>query len=196
MKANVGMRYAVAAPIDSYTPYSAITYDDGFVVSEARGANVQFELEDGDFRGDDAVLDSAKGVLGYTIELETAGMKDSVRAALLGEVKDTSDAYHITGAEAPDVGLGYVKQMRETDANGVVQTTWEAFWYYKMKFGQPNDDARTKERTMEWRAQTITATGAGVFQSSSANDPDFAEHKTFDTFNAAKTYLNAKAGIS
>ena len=40
MKANVGMRYAVAAPVDTYTPYSGITYDDGFVVCEARGASV------------------------------------------------------------------------------------------------------------------------------------------------------------
>jgi hypothetical protein len=122
MKANVGMRYAVAAAVDTYTPYSGITYDAGFVVSEARGATVTWETEDGEFRGDDVALDTAKGILGYSIEFETAGLKDTVRAALLGETKDSSNAYHITGASAPDVGFGYVKQMRE-DSNGVVGTT-------------------------------------------------------------------------
>ena len=58
MKANVGMMYAVASLVDAYTPYSGITYGTGFVVSEARGANVTWETEDGEFRGDDVVLDS------------------------------------------------------------------------------------------------------------------------------------------
>lgn len=196
MKANVGMRYAVAALVDTYTPYSGITYDDGFVVCEARGANVTWETEDGEFRGDDVVLDTARGILGYSIEFETTGLKDAVRATLLGETKDSGDAYHITGADAPDAGFGYVKQMREDDSNGVVGTTWEVFWYHKLKFSQPDEEARTKERSMEWRVPTINGTGAGVFLTAAAEVPDFAEHKTFATFAAAKTFLNTLAGIT
>lgn len=195
MKANVGMRYAVAAPVDTYTPYSGITYDTGFVVSESRGATVTWETENGEFRGDDVVLDSANGILGYTVEFETAGLKDSVRQDLLGETKDSGDAYHITGASAPDVGFGYVKQNRE-DSNGTVSTSWEVFWYHKLKFAQPNEEVRTKERDMEWRVPTITGTGAGVFLSASSEDPDFAQHKTFSSFAAAKSYLNGLANIS
>ena len=196
MKANVGMRYAVAALVDTYTPYSGISYDDGFVVSEARGANVSWETEDGEFRGDDIVLDTARGVLGYTIEFETAGLEDTVRAALLGEDKDSSDVYHITGAEAPDVGFGYVKQMRETQNDGTVETTWEVMWYHKVKFAQPNEEARTKERSMEWRVPTITGTGAGVFLEADADQPDYATHVTFSTFASAKSYLDGLAEIS
>ena len=195
MKANVGMRYAVAAQVASYTPYSGITYGTGFVVSEARGANVTWETEDGEFRGDDAVLDSVKGILGYTIEFETAGLKDTVRQKLLGETKDNSDVYHITGANPADVGFGYVKQMREDGSSGVT-TTWECFWYHSLKFAQPNEEARTKERNMEWRAPTISGTGNGVFLTAAAEEPDFAEHKTFETFTAAKTWLNSVANLS
>ena len=196
MKANVGMRYAVAAVVDTYTPYSGITYDDGTVVCEARGASVTWETEDGDFYGDDIVLDSAKGILGYTIEFETTGLKDTVKALLLGDVKDSGDAYHITGANPPDVGFGYVKQMREDGTSGAIETTWEAKWFHKLKFGQPNDEARTKERNMDWRVPTISGTGAGVFLTSGAEDPDFEMHKTFATFAAAKTWLNTQAGIT
>ena len=197
MKANVGMSYAVAAPVETYTPYSGITYDDGFVVCEARGADVSWETEDGEFRGDNIVLDTANGILGYTIEFETAGLKDTVRANLLGEVKDSNDVYHITGASAPDVGFGYVKTMRETDDDtGIVTETYEVMWYHKVKFGQPTEQARTKENSMEWRTPTISGKGAGVFLDSDATDPDYVEHKTFDTMTAAKTYINTKAGIS
>lgn len=194
MKANVGMRYAVAAPVATYTPGTSITYSTGFVVSEARGAEVTWETEEGEFRGDDIVLDSVNGVLGYSIEMETAGMKDAARQKLLGETKDNNDVYHITGANPPDVGFGYVKQMRESGTT-CVETTWEVFWYHKIKFGQPNEQARTKEKNMEWRAQTVTGKGAGIFLTDST-DPDFATHKTFPTFAAAKTYLNSLASIS
>lgn len=195
MKANVGMRYAVASPVAAYVPGTSITYGTGFVVAEARGAEVTWETESGDFRGDDIVLDSARGVLAYNIELETAGMKDAARANLLGETKDSSDAYHITGANPPDVGFGYVKQMREDGTSGAIETTWEVMWYHKLKFGQPNEQARTKEQNMEWRAQTITGRGAGIYLDSSET-PDFVEHKTFSTFALAKAFLNGLAGIS
>lgn len=197
MKANVGMRYAVAALVEAYTAYSAITYGTGFVVSEARGANVTWETEDGELRGDDVVLDAARGILGYNVEMETAGLKDGVRQKLLGEKKDSSDVYHITGANAPDVGFGYVKQMREDATTaGVPETTWEVFWYHKLKFGQPNEEARAKERNMEWRTPTINGVGEGVFLESGAEEPDFAIHKTFPSLSAAKTWLNTNAGIT
>jgi len=195
MKANVGMRYAVAAAVNTYTPYTGITYSTGFVVSEARGANVTWETADGEFRGDDVVLDTEKGVLGYSIEFETTGLRDSVRASLLGETKDNSDVYHITGANPPSVGFGYVKQMRETGSTGI-DTTWEVFWYHKLKFSQPNEEARTRERNMDWRVPTIRGTGEGVFLSAAAADPDFVEHKTFSSFSAAQSFLNSLASIS
>ena len=195
MKPNVGIMYPVAAPIDAYTPYSGITYDDGVVVSQARGANLTCETADGEFYGDDILLDSENEILSYTLEFEAAGLSDAVRAGLLGEVKGSSDEYKITGASAPDVGFGYIKVMRD-DSSGSVVTNYEAWWYYKMKFSQPNEEARTKERTLEWRTPTISGRGAGVFLTAAAEVPDFAEHKTFTSLTAAKAYLNTKAGIS
>ena len=194
MKANVGMRYAVASVISAYTPYTGITYGTGFVVSEARGANVTWETDDGEFRGDDVVLDSSKTILGYNVEFETAGLKDGVRASLLGEVKGTGSDYTITGASAPTVGFGYVKWMRD-DSSGTVVDSYEAWWFYRLRFGMPNEEARTREKNIAWRVPTITGAGAGVFLTSGAADPDFAEHKTFATFAAAQAYVNGKANI-
>ena len=154
MKPNVGMNYPVAAAISAYTPGSAITYGTGFVVSEARGANLQWETENGEFYGDDVLLDAAKGIIGYTLDFEAAGLSDTVREKLLGEVK-SSDEYSITGADAPDVGFGYIRVMRD-NASGSVVENYEGWWFHKIKFGQPNEEARTKERSIEWRTPTIT----------------------------------------
>ena len=193
MKPNIGMNYPVAAAISAYTPGSAITYGTGFVVSEARGADLQWENENGEFYGDDVRLDAMNGIVGYTLAFEAAGLSDTVREKLLGESK-SSDEYSITGAEAPDVGFGYIKRMRD-NASGTVVENYEGWWFHKIKFGQPNENARTKERTIEWRAPTINGTGMGVFLATADEKPRFAVHETFATLAAAKAWLNTKANI-
>lgn len=196
MKPNIGMLYPVAAPVDAYVPYTSISYDDGFVIDEARGASISWDTEDGEFYGDDVLLDSANGVIGYSIEFEPTGLKNTVRAALLGEVKASSgNTYTITGAPAPDVGFGFIRRMRD-DTGGTVAETFEAWWFYKIKFAMPNEESRTKERNIEWRTPTLNGRGAGVFLAAAAEHPSFCEHEDFATLAAAKAYLNGKAGIS
>lgn len=194
MNANIGMIYPVASPVDTYTPYSSITYGNGFVVDEARGASLTYETEDGEFYGDDALLDVANGVLSYTLEFESTGLKDTVRKDLLGEVKDSS-TYIVTGAPSPEVGFGYIRRMRD-DSSGTVTETYQAWWFYRLRFAKPNEEARTKERNLEWRTPTLTGRGMGAFLDDEDEYPNFAEHQTFNTLAAAKSYLDGKANIS
>lgn len=195
MKPNVGMRYPVASPITAYTPGTSITYDEGFVVSEARGATITWETEDGEFFGDDVRLDSMQGIIGGSIDFESTGLADAVRQKLLGEVKGSGDEYKITGANPPSVGFGYIKVMRD-DTGGSMVTSYETVWIYKVQFAQPNDEAHTKEKNFEWRTPSMTGKISGVFLTSGSDDPDFCEHKTFATLALAKAYLNTKADIS
>lgn len=194
MKANIGMVYPVASAVSAYVPGTSITYGTGFVVSEARGASLSWDTEDGEFYGDDVLLDTANGVLGYTLEFEAAGLEDTVRGNLLGETKGSSDEYVIGSESSPDVGFGYIRVMRD-NSSGTNATTYEGWWFYKLKFAEPNEEARTKERNIEWRTPTISGRGAGVVLTASG-EAVFAEHKSFSTMAAAKTYLNTKAGIS
>ena len=194
MNANIGMIYPVAAPVDTYTPYSSISYENGFVVDEARGASLSYETEDGEFYGDDALLDVSNGVQAYTLEFESTGLKDDAREKMLGEVK-YGDNYTITGAPSPEVGFGYIRRMRD-DSSGKVEETYQAWWFYRLRFAKPNEEARTKERNLEWRTPTMTGRGLGVFLDEADEYPNFAEHETFDTLAAAKTFLNTKANIS
>ena len=195
MKPNVGMVYPVAAPIDSYVAGSGISYEDGFVVCEARAATINWNTADGEFHGDDALLDTDNSVTGYTLDFEGTGLSDTVRGGLLGEVEGSSDEMVITGAPAPDLGFGFIRVMRD-DAGGSVATTYEAWWFYRIKFAHPNEESRTKETSIEWRTPTINGKGMGVWLSESDEYPNFAEHKDFTTLVAAKSYLNTKADIS
>ena len=196
MRANVGMLYVVAAVINTYTPGSVPTYDTGFVVGEGREANISWETVNGEFIGDDVILDDYEEIVGYTMDMETAGLKDAVRVKLLGETKDTSDAYHVSGGPKPWLGQGFVRKMRD-DSTGTPTTVFEAVWYYRLRYSQPNEQTRTKERTgIEWRVPTMNAKGLGIFASANAEYPDFEIHKDFSTLAAAKTYLNSLANIS
>ena len=196
MKANVGMVYPVYAPVSAYTPGTSITYSTGAVAGEAVSANLTWNRNDGHFFGDDVELDSDNSVTGYTISIELSGIKDAVRAALLGETLASSE-YSISDDAAPDVGFGYIRVMRETNSStGKVETVYEGYWYHKMKFGISSEETRTKEGGgIEWRVPTLEGIGAGVSLDSSGKKY-FAVHETFTTEASAKSWLNGKAGIS
>jgi hypothetical protein len=187
------MVYPVAAPVSAYTPGSSITYTGGFVVAEAVSANVSWNRADGHFYGDDVELDTDNGVLGYTISFEPTGLSASSRQKLLGETV-SSNEYTITDAASPDLGFGYIRVMR-VKGTTTVTTSYEAWWYKKLKFAISSEETRTKEQNIEWRVPTLEGTGCGV-SLDSTGVLSFAQHKTFDTLAQAKSYLNGLAGIT
>lgn len=197
MKANVGMRHPVFALVDTYVPGTSISYKEGMVMAEAVSANVTWNRASGSFRGDDAELDSDNGVLGYSIEFEPSGLKDAVRAKLMGETLVTTGTteYEVNDNAAPDIGYGYIKVERETNDSGVVTTTYEAWWYRKLKFGITRDEARTKGESIEWRVPTLTGVGAGILLDNSGKKK-YAVHYTFASYEDAETWLHGKAGIT
>ncbi len=192
MNANVGMLNPVAA-LCAYTPGSAPTYTSGTRVAEAISASLAWNRSDSHFYGDDMELDSENGVLGYTLTFEPSGLKDDIRALILGENVSSSE-YTITEDASPDVGFGFVRVMR-TSGNSGVSTTYEGWWFYKLKFSLTTEEARTKEDSIEWRTPTLTGAGAGV-QQTTGGKLEFAVHKSFDTKAAAIAYINGKAGIT
>ena len=193
MKPNVGMVYPVCAPVATYTPGTSITYSAGSVVSEARAASVSWDRSDGEFYGDDVLLDSDNGVLGYTIDFEPAGLSDAIRKTLLGETQSSSE-FSITSAAAPYVGFGYIRKMRDNSSGSVVDS-YEGWWYYRVQFSITSEETRTKERSIEWRTPTLSGRGTGV-QLASGDTLTFAVHESFTSLSSAKSWLKSKAGIT
>ena len=194
MKPNVGMVYPVCAPISVYTPGTGVTYSAGKVVAEARSATLNWTRADGEFYGDDALLDTDNGIRGYELDFEPTGLSDSVRATLLGEDVANTSEYYITDATTPDVGFGYVRVMRD-NSSGTVVTSYESWWFYKIKFGVTSEETRTKEQNIEWRTPTLNGKGTGV-QLDASGKLTFAVHESFVTLSAAKAWLKTKAGIT
>ena len=196
MKPNVGMLYPMAAEIDEYVKGTSISYKTPFVVSEARGATLNWEGSDGEFYGDNVLLDSEKGIVGYTLDFEPAGIKSPVRAKMLGEtVLADSKGYRVTGKNPPDLGFSYIKEMREEDdETGVVTTTYEAWFFYKIKFRINSEEARTKEKNLEWRVPTMNGTGAGIFLDDSG-DPIFSDHQDCESISDAQEWIAAMYGV-
>ena len=189
MNANVGMQYLVAATVSTYTPGTSITYATGSNFAEAVSASISWDRADGEFYGDDALLDTDNSVMGYTIDFEPAGLSDTARGTLLGETVQTSE-YTISDKASPDVGFGFVRVMRDKGT-----TKYEGWWFYKVKFGISSEETRTKEKNLEWRVPTLQGKGMGVSLDSTGT-LNFAQHKQFDTLAAAKSYLNGKANIT
>jgi hypothetical protein len=142
-------------------------------------------------------LDSDNGINGYTLDFEPTGLTDAARALLLGEVASSGSTatgeYSVTADAAPDVGFGYVRVMRTTGDSGVV-TSYEGWWFYKIKFGVSSEETRTKEQTIEWRTPTMSGTGSGVVLAADGKVV-YAVHKTFATKAAAIDWVDGKAGL-
>lgn len=195
MNANVGMVHPVAAPVSAYVPGASITYGTGFVVSEARSAALNWErTTDSNFYGDDIELDSDNGIRGYTLDFEPTGLQDDARNKLLGETVNSGE-YTITDAAAPEVGFGFVRVMRASNGSGVVNYSYEGWWFYRIRFGLDTEETRTKEQNIDWRTPTLTGNGMGAMLDSSGN-ASYAVHKTFSTAGAAIAYIEGKANIS
>lgn len=197
MNANVGMLNPVAAPVSAYTEGTSITYGTGARIAEAKSASLSWDRSDGRFYGDDVQLDSDNGINGYTLDFEPTGLTDAARALLLGEVASSGSTatgeYSVTADAAPDVGFGYVRVMRTTGDSGVV-TSYEGWWFYKIKFGVSSEETRTKEQTIEWRTPTLSGTGSGVVLAADGKVV-YAVHKTFATKAAAIDWVDGKAGL-
>ena len=195
MKPNVGMSYAYAGLVNTYTAGSGITYLTPFKVSESRGATVQWESSDGEFYGDDVLLDQDVDIVAYTIDFETAGLKSADRAKILGEtVLAESAGYRIKGGGSPDVGFAYIKTMRE-DVEGAVVERYEGWFFYKMKFKLNSEEARTKEKNLEWRVPTLNGKG-GAINLGSGSEVTFADHQDFTSLSDAQAWVMSKFGVS
>lgn len=194
MNANVGMVHPVVATVATYTAGSSISYSAGKVVAEAVRASLSWDRADGEFYGDDVLLDSDNGVLGYTIEFEPSGLTDDVRGYMLGETVQTNE-YSVTDAASPDVGFGYVRVMRTTNSSGKVVDSYEGWWFHKLKFGVTSEETQTKGQSIEWRTPTLSGKGSGVLLDATGAKR-FALHKTFATKADAISYVNGKAGIT
>ena len=189
---NVGMMYPVFAPITTHTDGSMPTYGTGFVIQEARNANISKTYNDNPLYGDDRIVDDDNGLQALTCSFESTGLSDDDRMKLFGEEKlavGGITAQVESDNATPYGGFGYVRKMRD---NGVKK--FEAWIILKIKFQEESQTTATKEGSISWNTPTLNGRAAALY----IDDTDkmrFRVHSTFETATAAKSWLNTVLNV-
>ena len=190
---NVGMMYPVFAPLVSHTDGSMPVYGTGVVIQEARNATISKTYNDNPLYGDDRIVDDDNGMTALTCSFEPTGLSDSDRVLLFGETTKavgSVTAQVETDAETPYGGFAYIRKMRD---NGVKK--FEAWLILKIKFMEESQSTNTKEGTISWGTPTLNGRAAGLYIDSS-DKLSWRVHHTFDTIQAAKSWINTVLNVS
>lgn len=196
--AAVGLRFFVAAQIDTETRGAPITYKKGMRLGPARAANVTFERNSDPLYGDDVIQDNDNGITGGTIDTESTQMTSAERVYILGEEAVTGANNEFDGSDAasPYVGNGYFRVLREKDlSTGVVSTIYEAWWFHKVQFSENNINAATREGRIAWQTPQINGRMMGVYIDASGK-ARFFRRATFNAEGGAIAWLLGKANMA
>lgn len=191
--AKVGMRYVVAAPLESEPNGQEPTYGTGLIMGRAISADVSLDRLDNALYADDAKAESENSITGGTISIGIDDILEDAQVAIFGVVKsgEGDDAEYIDkGVAAPYVGVGYIQERR---FKGV--TSYLAWWYYKAQFAPMADSARTKGEQIEWQTTTASGNLMGVYNDATGV-ASFRTHKVFASAGDAITWLNTKANYT
>ena len=183
--AEIGMQYPVWAEM-----LTESTYGTGMVMGKAVSANLQWQKEDNELYGDDAVAETDQSITGYTLDISTTYLEEGVESAILGLTVDSSGEFTITDDDPPYGGTGYIRVLKR---NGT--RMYKGVWYPKIQFSHPNETSNTKQRSISWGTPTLNGKGLAYYDDDTGK-AKFRRQKAFTTLASAKTWLNSKANIS
>ena len=184
--AEIGMQYPVWAEMVTES-----TYGTGMVIGKAVSANLSWQKEDNEMYADDYVAETDNSITGYTLDLTTTDLIETVEKKILGlEQVGTTDEYEQTGEASPYGGCGYIRVLVR---NGT--RLYKAVWYPKVQFSKNSESSNTKGKNINWGTPTLNGKGLAVYDDSTGK-AKFRKQQVFTTLSGAKTYLNGKANIS
>ena len=190
---NVGMMYPVFAPITNHTDGSMPTYGAGIVIQEARNATITRTYNDNPLYGDDRIVDDDNGLTALSISFEPTGLSDTERVKLFKEgtmgVSGTT-VYTVGDGETQYGGFAFIRKMRD---NGVKK--FEVWLTLKIKFQEESMTTSTKEGSISWNTPTLNGRAAGLYIDST-DELKWQLHYTFETIQAAKTWINSVLNVS
>lgn len=189
--AAVGMRYLVGAKIATEPDGKVPTYDEGFVVGRAVSAAVTFTRNDAKLYVDDVLGERDNTITGGDVDITVAEILDTIAEKIFGDTKDgSSDGdYYDSSASSPYIGMGWMQEVR---VKGV--SKYRTTWLYKVQMAPAEVQAQTKGETTQFQTQRMTGEMMGIGMADGTTR--FRARNEFATAEAAKAWLNTKAGIS
>lgn len=185
--AKVGMEYVVSAHLTELE--GVASYDKGKVWGPASSFSVSPNVNEVVDYGDDRAVETDRSVnnAGVSIELNESTLE--LEADILGHTY-SSESKEMTAARddvAPFLGLGCVGKSRR---NNVL--VYRAIWLSKVQVNEAGEDLATKQETTTFNHSTYEGTAFALADEKGT----WVIKKEFDTLEAAKAFLNTKAGIS
>lgn len=190
--ARIGLAYGAFAPIITETPGAAIVYGTPIVFNKPIEANVSYERSDNPLYGGDVVAENDNGISGGALSFVNTHFTPTERAAMLGHTKKgiTPNEYYVEGAESsPAGGFWYITSEVESSVK-----KWYGYWIYKTQLAMSEDNAKTKTEPTEWQTPTLEGPIMGVIIDADGK-PVFRAYNVFDTYAAAKTWVDTAAGV-
>lgn len=186
--AKIGLQYVVAGKLGASQASGAdAKYTEGMYLGPSTTFSVSPNVADASDYGDDHMTESDKSVTGGTVSVEINEFQQDVEAFMLGHKYDEAKKIMTASANdvAPYLGIGAVGVSK---VNGVRK--YRGKWYYKTVFGDPADENTTKGESISFSHTSLEGTLLTL------DNGDWKEEEIFDTLDAAKTWLNGKAGIT
>lgn len=184
--AKIGFEYVVAAVLKSGDSAANAAYEKGIYLGPSSAFNGTPTVSDASDYGDDKKQESDRSVTGGKLSLELNEKTPEAYALLTGATK-SEDGSIISNTETvpPYVGIGCVGK---SIVNGVKK--YLVKWYYKVQFGEPNDENATKQENVSFTHTTLEG------NISPLSNGDWKKEVPCDTLAAAKTALEKLAGIT
>lgn len=162
------------------------TYGAAQTPGAAISCSVEVTNNDAKLFADDVLQESDTSFAGGTVTMGIDREDQTTMAALLGHtVNEQGVMVRSANDTAPYVGLGRIVRVLRDNA-----LKYKVEFLCKVKFSEPSQSDTTKGESVEFNTYELQGAIAAL-----ANG-DWSDTKTFDTLDAAKTYLLSKFGTA
>ncbi len=190
--AVIGIKHPVFVPITTYTVGARPTYGTGSVIGKAIKADISLESNDSTLYADDAACETDTSFKSGTIKLGVDDLSFDIQKEMLGNTSatvDTVDELRKTADDvAPEGGFGFYKSEKKNGSR-----RYEATFYLRTQFKEPNESAETKGESISWQTPEIEGK-IKIVENYLTNI--YCEKAKFTTEAAAIAWLDEKANIS
>ena len=191
--AQIGLRYAVSAPLTEDEQAGTFTYGTGKVVAKAIRVEMNLNIADAPLYADDDIAERVREFVDGDISFTPDDIDDETKAEWLGSeiVEETvgTDTVDVLVSNTEDLpgyhGFGFIIPKVKNNVR-----KYRAVLFTKVQFAEPNETAETKGQSINWQTPAITG------KIMRRIDGNWKEEITVDSLATAKAWLASKLNIA
>ena len=191
--AQIGLRYAVSAPLTEDEQAGTFTYGTGKVVAKAIKVEMNLNIADTPLYADDDIAERVREFVDGDINFTPDDLDNTIKAEWLGSELDDetvdSTTVKVLKSSTDDLpgyhGFGFIIPKVKNNVR-----KYRAVLFTKVQFAEPNETAETKGQNINWQTPAITG------KIMRRIDGNWKEETTVDSLATAKAWLASKLNIA